>query len=54
MWFRPFGFKLYASIFGCNLDEVPEDLTHYESLGEFFYRELKPGLRPIADAPMVS
>ena len=54
VWFRPFGFKLYATIFGCNLDEVPEDLTHYESLGEFFYRTIKDGARPIADAPMVS
>ena len=52
-WFRPFGFKLYAKIFGCNLDEVPKDLTEYESLGEFFYRELKDGVRPIAEAPMV-
>jgi phosphatidylserine decarboxylase len=55
MWFRPFGFRLYGWIFGCNLDEcVPEDLTQYDSLGEFFYRELKPGVRPIADAPLVS
>ncbi len=54
IWFRAFGFRLYSRIFGCNLDEcVPEDLTKYESLGQFFYRELKPGLRPIADAPMV-
>jgi phosphatidylserine decarboxylase len=30
-----------------------EDLTKYESLGEFFYRELKEGVRPIADGPMV-
>ncbi len=22
VWFRPFGFKLYAYIFGCNLDEM--------------------------------
>ncbi|OXH28314.1 phosphatidylserine decarboxylase [Cryptococcus neoformans] len=54
VWFRPFGFKLYAKIFGCNLDEVPKDLTEYESLGDFFYRELKDGARPIAEAPMVS
>lgn len=33
---------------------MPQDLKAYESLGEFFYRELKPGARPIADAPMVS
>ncbi|KAK4685123.1 phosphatidylserine decarboxylase, partial [Tremellales sp. Uapishka_1] len=55
VWFRPFGFRLYAGIFGCNLDECAEDdLTKYESLGEFFYRELKPGAREIEDAPMVS
>jgi len=55
VWFRPYGFKLYAWIFGCNLNEcTPEDLTQYESLGEFFYRELKPGVRPIADASLVS
>lgn len=48
VWFRPFGFKLYARIFGCNLEECEEqDLTKYKSLGEFFYRTLKPGLRPI-------
>lgn len=55
VWFRPYGFRLYGWIFGCNLDEcVPEDLREYESLGEFFYRELKPGVRPIADAALVS
>lgn len=53
VWFRPFGFKLYGKIFGCNMDEVPEDLTTYDSLGSFFYREIKEGARPIADAPMV-
>ncbi|GHJ85757.1 hypothetical protein NliqN6_2159 [Naganishia liquefaciens] len=48
VWFRPFGFKLYARIFGCNLEECEQqDLTQYKSLGEFFYRTLKPGLRPV-------
>lgn len=56
VWFRPFGFKLYSRIFGCNLDEMADpDLTHYKSLGEFFYRELKPGVREIdEEAPIVS
>ncbi|KAJ9101944.1 hypothetical protein QFC19_005025 [Naganishia cerealis] len=56
VWFRPFGFKLYAKIFGCNLEECEEqDLTKYQSLGEFFYRTLKPGLRPIdTSAQLVS
>ncbi|KAF8308606.1 phosphatidylserine decarboxylase [Clavulina sp. PMI_390] len=55
VWFRPTGFKVYAWFFGCNLDEIePSDLTAYPSLGEFFYRQLKEGARPIANAPMVS
>ncbi|KAF9152404.1 phosphatidylserine decarboxylase 1 [Linnemannia schmuckeri] len=48
MWFRVPGFKLYSWIFGCNLEEMKDpDLTHYKNLGEFFYRELKDGARPI-------
>ncbi|CAE6402272.1 unnamed protein product [Rhizoctonia solani] len=55
VWMRPAGFKLYARIFGCNLDELKEpDLTKYASLGEFFYRELADGVRPIANAALVS
>ncbi len=49
-WFRPFGFKLYAGIFGCNLDEVEQDLREYESLGEFFYRRLKEGSRVVDES----
>lgn len=42
------GFKLYAWIFGVNLDEVEkEDLREYANLAEFFYRRLKNGVRPI-------
>lgn len=55
IWARPTGFKLYSWLFGCNLDEIsPEDLTLYPSLGVFFYRKLKPGVRPIADSSLVS
>ncbi|RPD59497.1 phosphatidylserine decarboxylase [Lentinus tigrinus ALCF2SS1-6] len=55
VWLRPIGFRVYASIFGCNLEEIdPQDLTQYASLGEFFYRKLKDGARPIADAVLVS
>ncbi|KAI0691246.1 phosphatidylserine decarboxylase [Cerioporus squamosus] len=55
VWFRPIGFRIYATVFGCNLDEIdPPDLTQYASLGEFFYRKLKDGARPIADAVLVS
>lgn len=46
------GFKLYSYIFGVNLSEVGEpDLRSYRNLAEFFYRRLKPGVRPIDPRP---
>ncbi|KAI8625193.1 phosphatidylserine decarboxylase-domain-containing protein [Xylariaceae sp. FL1651] len=46
------GFKLYAFIFGVNLDEVSEpDLHVYPNLAAFFYRTLKPGVRPLDPNP---
>lgn len=55
VWFRVPGYKLYAFIFGVNLDECePSDLTQYRSMSDFFMRKLKPGVRPIADAQLVS
>jgi phosphatidylserine decarboxylase len=54
VWFRVPGFKLYATIFGVNLDECdPSDLTQYRSLSDFFMRQLKPGVRPIDEALVV-
>ncbi|ORX53436.1 phosphatidylserine decarboxylase [Piromyces finnis] len=45
---RPKIYKAYAKNFGCNLDEMlDEDLTHYKSIAEFFYRRIKPEARPI-------
>ncbi|EKM77018.1 hypothetical protein AGABI1DRAFT_108406 [Agaricus bisporus var. burnettii JB137-S8] len=55
IWARPYSFKLYALAFGCNLDEIePSDLRAYASLGDFFYRKLKDGTRPVANATLVS
>ena len=56
IWFRPFGFKLYALVFGCNLDEIEysDDLKRYVSLGDFFYRRLKEGSRPVDNVALVS
>ena len=53
IWIRPTGFKVYAYIFGCHLDEVEKDLKEYTSLGDFFYRRLKEGVRPTADTILV-
>ncbi|KAM0747544.1 phosphatidylserine decarboxylase [Meredithblackwellia eburnea MCA 4105] len=55
VWFRVPGYKLYAFIFGVNLDECePSDLREYRSMSEFFMRKLKPGVRPIAQVQLVS
>ncbi|KLO17578.1 phosphatidylserine decarboxylase [Schizopora paradoxa] len=55
VWFRPTGFRVYSTIFGCDLTEIEHsDLTHYKSLGDFFYRRLKDGARPIDSAVLVS
>ena len=46
------GFKLYGWIFGVNFDEVAEpDLHVYPNLAAFFYRKLKPGVRPLDPHP---
>lgn len=47
-WARPHVYGAYAKTYGCKIDEAEvEDLTQYQTLGEFFRRSLKPGLRPI-------
>ncbi|KAK5128743.1 hypothetical protein LTR85_000076 [Meristemomyces frigidus] len=51
-WARVPGFKLYGYVFGVNFDEVSEpDLHTYRNLAQFFYRTLKPGVRPIDPDP---
>ncbi|POS88060.1 hypothetical protein EPUL_000481 [Erysiphe pulchra] len=51
-YLRDPGFRLYAYIFGVNLSEASEsDLHVYPNLASFFYRSLKPGLRPLDTNP---
>lgn len=52
---RVFVISWYARTFNCKIDEADiDDLTQYAHLGDFFRRALKPGLRPISDAAVVS
>ncbi|KAG4304311.1 hypothetical protein PORY_002286 [Pneumocystis oryctolagi] len=54
VWLRVPVYKFYAWIFGCNLYEMAEqDLRKIENFSEFFYRELKPGIRKIDDDALV-
>lgn len=47
-YLRAPGFKLYSWFFGVNLNEVSEpDLYTYPNLASFFFRKLKPGVRPL-------
>ncbi len=39
----------YATQYRVNLEEAEFPLEHYKTLGEFFVRNLKPGLRPIGE-----
>lgn len=55
VWLRSPSYRFYSAVFGANLDEIDEpDLTTFRNLSEFFYRKLRPGVRPIADAELVS
>jgi phosphatidylserine decarboxylase len=55
VWVRSPSYRIYSAIFGVRLDEMEEpDLRTYPNLSEFFYRKLKPGVRPIAGTDLVS
>lgn len=45
--------RWFAGRYKINLEEAELALAEYPSLGEFFIRKLKPGLRPIAETKVV-
>lgn len=46
--------RRFVARYGVNMDEAAEpDITAYKSFNEFFTRPLKPGARPLADAPLI-
>lgn len=46
-------YSTYASLFGCNLDEMARPIDEYPSLGAFFARSLRSGAREWAAAKPV-
>ena len=40
----------YANGFGCNIDECEKPYYEYKTLGQFFTRKLKAGIRPIHES----
>lgn len=45
-----FSIRLFAKIYSISLTEAEKPVSEYPSLGEFFVRRLKPGVRPLAQA----
>jgi len=41
----------FARIYGIDVDEAEKPLTDYAGFDEFFTRKLRPGARPVDDAP---
>lgn len=48
-----FSIRIFAKIFNIDLNEAEKPVAEYPSIGEFFVRKLKPGLRPIAHTAAV-
>ena len=49
-----FARNAFANYYKLDMSEAEFPLSHYKNIGELFIRKLKPGMRPIADAEVVS
>lgn len=47
-WWANFSVRTFASLYRINLDEAEKPIEDYKSIGDFFVRKLKPGVRPLA------
>jgi phosphatidylserine decarboxylase len=43
----------FGKFYNINFAEAEKPVEDYKTLGEFFIRKLKPGLRPLADSPLL-
>lgn len=46
--------RLFVRAYGVDLNEAEGSLQDYPTLAQLFTRKLKPGIRPVASAPIVS
>ena len=51
---RPSVYRAYSRVFGAKPEEAELPLAEYPTLNAFFTRALRAGLRPVADAAIVS
>jgi phosphatidylserine decarboxylase len=43
----------FGKFYNIDFDEAEKQISEYNSIGDFFVRRLKPGVRPVADSPVV-
>lgn len=48
-WLKNLIIENFAQVYKIDLNEAEFPISKYDSLGEFFIRRLKPGLRPLGD-----
>lgn len=52
-WWAQLTIMIFSHFYRINLSEMDGVIQDYPSLGEFFIRRLKPGIRPIGESPIV-
>lgn len=50
---RSFLIRSFGKAYNINFDEAEKPVEEYKSIGDFFIRKLKPGLRPLGDSALV-
>lgn len=50
---RTLSIRLFASYYKIRIDEAEKPIQSYQSIGDFFIRRLKPGLRPLGATDLV-
>lgn len=45
--------KTFGKYYEINFDEAEKPLDQYDSIGDFFVRRLKPGVRPLSESPIL-
>ncbi|UOF02117.1 archaetidylserine decarboxylase [Bdellovibrio reynosensis] len=48
-WWTNLSIKSFANMYNINLDEAEKSYNEYTSIGDFFVRRLKSGIRPIGE-----
>ncbi len=45
--------RTFGKIYNINFEEAEKEIHQYDSIGDFFVRRLKPGVRPLSDSPLL-